>query len=182
MSENTPGQLTPDQATAAAAEQVQGIGADLGPGPQASPETLGAQMSQAGAIPAEIDANALLRQIQAMQSRLDVLEQEKRASVAPEVVKYAQAVSDHIAAKAAAEPQLVGHPDMPLTQGTSLAGALVDAATAAAESGDASKVTRPLAEITTWVKAHAAKFPHVDWGYVLQLAEEAAGAAAKLAA
>lgn len=175
-------ELTPEQAQAAAAEQVSGIGADLGPGPQASPETLGAQMVQSGAEPAQVDANALLRTIQAMQARLDALEAEKRASLAPEVVKYAQAVADHIAAKAAAEPALVDHPDLPLTQGTSLAGTLVDAAAAAAESGDASKLAKPLTEVTTWVRAHARRFPRVDWGYVLQLAEEAAGAAAKLAA
>ena len=172
MSEQTPEQ--------AARSQVAGVAADLGAGPQTPPDVLGAQMQASGAAPGEVDASALLAHIRAMQARLDSLEAEKRQELAPEVVKYADALAAHIAAKAAASPGLAAHPDHPLTAGADLVAKVADAARAEAD-GKAGALAGPLADLTAWVKRSQQVFHHLDWHYVLQLAEEAA-AAARLAA
>ena len=164
-----------------AAEQVSQVAADLGPGPQADPADLGAAAMQAGAQPAEVDAGALLRSIQQLQSRLDTLEAEKRAEAAPDVVKFGQALADQVKAKADANPFLVSHPDNPLRQGADLADKVLAAAQAESD-GNAGALEGPLAELEGWVKGHARQFPHIDWAYVLELAGEAAAAAARLAA
>ena len=68
-----------------------------------------------------------------------------------------------------------------MAAGTYLAGK-VTAAAEAVVAGEPGALDGPVAELTGWVRAHAAQFPHVDWHYVLRLAEEAGAAAAKLAA
>ena len=173
--------VTPAEAQQAAAEQVGQVAADLGPGPQANPADLAAAAVQAGAQPGEVDAGALLRSIQALQARLDTLEAEKRAEVAPEVVKYGQALADQIIAKVDAHPHLANHPDNPLSAGRDLAAKVLDAARAETD-GNTGALHGPLSDLETWVKAHARQFPHIDWAYVLELAGEAAAAAARLAA
>src|SRR5215469_1471032 len=173
-------QVTPEQAQQAAAEQVGQVAADLGPGPQASPADLGAAALQAGAQPDEIDTGALLRTIQQMQARLTQLEQEKRAQQAPAVVTYGQALVDHVKAKVDAHPHLAANADIPITTGNDLAGRVLEAAEEAEQNPGA--VKERVAELEQWVSAHARKFPHVDWGYVVELAGETAAAAAKLAA
>ena len=176
-----PQPVTPQEAQQATAEQVTQVAADLGPGPQADPADLAAAVVQAGAQPGEVDAGALLRSIQAMQARLDVLEAEKRAEVAPEVVKYGEALAAQIVAKVDAHPHLANHPDNPLSAGRDLAVKVLDAAKSESD-GNTGALDGPLAELEGWVKAHARQFPHIDWHYVLELAGEAAAAAARLAA
>jgi hypothetical protein len=173
-------QVTPEQAQQATAEQVSAVGADLGLGQQPSAADLGAAAVQAGAQPGEVDAGQLLRTIQAMQARLDALEAEKRAEQAPAVAVYGQAVADHVNAKIAAHPHLATHPDNPITAGGPLAGRVLEAAQNA--EADPAAVEGHVAELRAWVEAHARQFPHIDWGYVLELAGETAAAAGKLAA
>jgi len=173
--------VTPAEAQQAAAEQISAVGQDLGPGIQPAAEDLGAAAVAAGAQPDEVDAGALLRTIQQMQLRLDMLEAEKRAEQAPAVVIYGQAIADHVNAKVAAHPTLYSHPDNPLSAGGALAGAVLDAARSEAD-GNTGALAGPLADLEGWVKNHARQFPHIDWGYVLELAGEAAGAAGRLAA
>ena len=180
MSYPVPGSVTPQEAQQAAAEQIGVVGQDLGPGPQASAEDLGVAAMAAGAQPGEVDAGALLRQIQALQGRLEVLEQEKRADQAPAVVTYGQALADHVIAKVNAHPHLAGDPDNPIGVGADLAGRVLEAAQGAEQDPDA--VVAHIDTLERWVRAHARKFPHIDWGYVLELAGETAAAAVKLAA
>jgi hypothetical protein len=175
-----PQQVTPEQAQQAAAAQVGQVAADLGPGPQASAADLGVAAMQAGAQPGEVDAVALLNQIRAMQARLDSLEAEKRTQQAPAVVVYGQALADHVQAKVSAHPFLVGHPDNSISVGADLAQKVLDAAQDAEQNPDA--VKSRVTELEQWVTAHARQFPHIDWGYVVELAGETAAAAAKLAA
>lgn len=170
---------TPGQA--AVQQQVSGISADLGPGPQASPADLVAVMAAEGAHAAEVDSNALLASIRALQARVDAMEAEKKKDLAPAVMQYAQAIADHAAAKVAANPVLALHPDNPITGVTGLAQAVVAGAQAVID-GNTGALQGPLSELEAWVGRHAKGFPHIDWSYVLQLAEEAAGAAVKLAA
>lgn len=165
----------------AAAGQIGAVAADLGPGPQADPADIGAAAMAAGAAPAQVDSAALLASIQALQSRLDTLEAEKRAEAAPDVVKFGQALAEHVQAKVDAHPHLAAHPDNALRVGGDLAAKVLEAAKAEAD-GNPGQLEGPLAELEGWVKAHARQFPHIDWHYVLELAGEAAAAAAKLAA
>lgn len=166
----------------AARQQVQGIGADLGPGPQAAPEDLGQQMQASGAHPGEVDAAALLAEIRALQSRVDAMEADKRAEAGPDVVRYAQALADHVTAKVNANPVTAADPDLPGAAGTDLAAAALAAAKTAAESGDTAALKSKVDDVVGWVRAHAAKYNHIDWSYVLQLAGEIGVAAGKLAA
>lgn len=177
-----PPPVPPQQAQTDAQRQVEGIGADLGPGPQAPPEDLGAAMQASGAHPGEVDAAELLKQIRALQSRVDAMEADKRSEAGPDVVRYAQALADHVAAKVTANPVTAADPDMPGAAGTDLANAALAAAKTAAESGNTDELNAKVQDVVGWVRGHAAKFSHIDWTYVLQLAEEIGTAAAKLAA
>jgi hypothetical protein len=184
----TPPPAAPDaaaeQAQAAAAAGVQNIGADLGAGtaPAAAPEQLGASLAASGAAPDEVDPAALLAAIRGLQAQVDAMQAEKRMEQAPALVTYAQALADHVAAKIAASPHTAADVDQPGAVGVDLANAALEAARAAAESGDISGVKEKVDDVVGWVRAHAAKFNHIDWSYVLQLAEEIGTAAGKLAA
>ena len=116
-----------------AAGQVQGIAADLGPGPQASPADVGAAMQAGGASASEVDVAQLLAMIRAQQETLDRLTAERQQELAPPLVTLARAVGDHLAAKAAANPVLAQHPEHPLSEGVGLAGTLAEHASALAQ-------------------------------------------------
>jgi hypothetical protein len=172
-----------EEAQAAAAAALQNVGADLGAGttPAATPEQLGVSLAASGAAPDEVDPQALLAAIRSLQSQVDQMQAEKRMEQAPALVTYAQALADHVAAKIAAHPHTAADVDLPGQAGIDLSGAVLEAARAAAESGDISAVAGKVNDVVGWVRMHAAKFNHIDWSYVLQLAEEVTSAAAKLA-
>src|SRR5579872_4431990 len=100
MTENTgwPPQPDPAQPTqeqlAEAARQI--ASQNVGVTSAADPAALGMQALAAGAEPAEVDASELLASIRALQGRITALEAEKRAATAPAVVRYAQAILDHL--------------------------------------------------------------------------------------
>jgi len=162
---------TPDPAQQAVQATVSGVAADLGPGPQAPASDIGAAMAAGGAQPAAPDPAAMLAQIQALQAQMAALQAEKQAGTVPDVTKYAQAAADHVAAIATANPHLAGE----LADGVTLS------ADVAAAAADGAHPGGTVEELKAWVDDVAAKFPHINFGYVLQLAGEIAAAAAKIA-
>lgn len=172
-----------EDAQRAAAAGVQNIGADLGAGtaPAATPADLGASLAASGAAPGEVDPAELLAAIRGLQAQVDQMQAEKRLEQAPAMVTYAQALADHVQSKINAHPHTAADVDQPGQEGVDLANAALDAARAAAESGDVSGVQSKVDDVVGWVRAHSAKFNHIDWSYVLQLAEEIGAAAARLA-
>lgn len=182
MTEQQQAPAVPAEAAAAAAEQVSQIGADLGMGEQPAAADLGGQLQASGAHPGEVDTAALLEQIRALQSQMDQMQADKRSEAAPAIVSYAQALADHLNAKIAANPHTAADADLPGAAGADLAGQVLEAARTAAESGDVTGLQAKVDDVVGWVRAHGVKFNHIDWTYVLQLAEEIASAAAKLAA
>jgi hypothetical protein len=199
MTESTgwPPQPDPPQPTqeqlAEAARQLQATNVGV-TGPQVgSPVDLGMQALAAGAEPAEVDTAAMLAEFRALQARISALEAEKRASTAPAVVRYAQAILDHLSTKAAQHPAIQADADHTYGQAANASGDggkgvlgaashLVATASTAADTGKPGSFGNELGQIQTWVQRHARRFPHVDYGYVLELAEEAALAVTKLAA
>lgn len=177
-------QYTPEQIAAARA-LLSDVG-ELDPAAQrdqaATPDDLAAQIHAAGAEAADPDVGALLDQIRAMQSRMDKLEAEKRAQNAPDVVKYAQALNDHLAAKAAAHPVVDANPDTSFGPGLKLTAALVSAAGDAADANKPGTLERDSDQVVRWLTQQARRAPHLDLGYLAELAGEVAGAAVKLAA
>lgn len=179
-------EFTPEQLAAARAQlEAQG---ELSPA-AASPDTvatdgagLGMRALADGAQAAEVDSGELLRQIRAMQDRMDALEREKRMSTAPDVVKYATALHDHLSAKAAAHPLINLDADHGWGQVLEQTASIKEAAAAAAESGQPGTLKEDLGKVEAWVSRHARRFPQIDYTYVLELAEDAAGALAKLVA
>jgi hypothetical protein len=179
------------QAEAARQLAAQNVGVT---GPQVgSPVDLGRAAVAAGAEAADVDANELLASIRALQNRVNLLEAEKRAASAPAVVRYAEAIRDHLATKAAQHPAVQADPDhsygkLPDASGAGGLGVLGAAshlavtAAQAADSGKPGSFGTELGHIVTWVQRHARRFPAIDHGYILELAEEAALAATKLAA
>lgn len=189
-----PREFTPDE-LAEARRQLVAQGADLGPGPEVaeSGAALGMQAMAAGAQASEVDADAMLAAIRSLQAQVAALEREKKLAQAPEVVKYAQALFDHLAVKAAQHPTVQADPDhtygkAPNAEGhggqglLGAAGAIVTAAEAAADTGQPGTLAADVGKVETWVKRHARRFPHIDYSYILDLAEETAGAVLKLAA
>lgn len=177
-------QFTPEQ-LAAARQQLLDQG-ELDPAAKGGPDvaedsaTLGMKALADGAQSSEVDTGELLRQIQAMQSRMDTLEREKRMSTAPEVVKYATALHDHLTAKAAAHPAIAADPDHNWGQVLEQTASIKEAAATAAESGKPGTLKDDLGKVAAWVSRHAKRFPQIDYSYVLELAEDAAGALARL--
>jgi hypothetical protein len=177
------------QAEAAAQIAAQNVGIT---GPQVgSPVDLGMAALAAGAEAADPDPGEMLRAIRQLQARIDSLEAEKRSQHAPDVVKYAQALLDHITAKRDQHPVIQADPDhsfgqVPNADGVGGRGVLggvshlVASATTAAETGDPRSVLSELGPVETWVKRHARRFPHLDYNYILELAEDVGLAAAKL--
>lgn len=162
-------------------------------GPPVDPASLGTHAVAAGAEAASVDPNELLSSIRALQAQVAALEAEKRQANAPDVVKFTQALHDHLAGKAAAHPHTQADPDhswgqAPDAQGANGRGVLADTAALvadaaqAAESGKVGNLGERVGKVEAWVKAHAKRFPHIDYSYVLDLAAEAAGAVARLAA
>lgn len=169
-------EFTPEQ-LAAAREQLIAQGELAAP---AAPAHLGQTVLESGAMPDQIDAIALLHQIQAMQAQLDQMAAEKKAELAPDVVKYAEAAMDHLTAKAVAHPMIGADPDWNYGTGLETLAGLKEAAAEAADAAAPGRVADAAAKAEAWVRQHAAHFPHIDYGYILQLITEAGVAAAKL--
>lgn len=187
-------EFTPEELAQARAQLLaQGEDLSNAQGPPVDPESLGAHAVGAGAEAAAVDPNELLAAIRGLQSKVDALEAEKRQANAPDVVKYTQALHDHLAGKAAAHPVIQANPDhswgqAPDAQGANARGvlasthALVADAQGAADSGKVGHLAEDVGKVEDWVKRHARRFPQIDYSYILDLAAEAAGAVAKLAA
>jgi hypothetical protein len=176
-----PRQFTPEELEAAKAQLA--AQAAAAPEPLSVPESdLGVSMLASGAEADEVNPAELLASIRHMQARIDKLESEKRLETAPELVKYATAISDHLATKAAQNPAIDADPDHSYGPARDLAAELVSAAKDATTSGNTAEVGPVLGKVVSWVTRHARRHPHVDYSYVLELAEEAEQAAAKLAA
>lgn len=187
-------EFTPEELAQARAQlEAQGEDLSAAQGPPVDPASLGTHAVAAGAEAAQVDPNELLRAIRGLQAQVDALQAEKRQANAPEVVRYAQALHDHLAVKAAAHPVIQGDADyswgqVPNAQGAGGRGVLADTAAlvgdaeAAADSGKVGHLGDDIGKVETWVKAHARRFPQIDYSYVLDLAAEAAGAVARLAA
>jgi hypothetical protein len=178
---DAPRQFTPSE-RAAAREQLlaQGELAPAAPVPDSA--SLGIQALAAGAQADEVDPGELLRMLQAQQARIDALESEKRLATAPDIVKYATALADHLQVKADANPVIHSDPDHTWMPALELAAGLVNAASTAAQSGQPGDLAAQVAKVRTWVARHQRKFPHLDYGYIQDLADETDDAAAKLAA
>lgn len=144
----------------------------------ASPDDLASQIHAAGAEAADPDVAKLMQQIQAMQAQMDKLSQAARAQNVPDAVKYADALAGHVAAKLSAHPSLADT----LKPLSDLAGAAQGAAAAAAEQGHPGQLEDAAAKVAAWVAKEGRRLPHLDLAYIAELAEEAAGAAVKIAA
>lgn len=175
---------------AAARDQLIAQG-DLAPagavGAAALPDSaaLGFQALADGAEAANPDVGEMLATIRMMHERISQLEAAKGLDTAPAVVRYAVALFDHLSAKAAAHPVINADLDHGYAPALKLAGAARDAAAKAAETPTAAAVAdtgSKVAELERWIVAHARRFPQVDYSYLIDLAAEAAGAVAKLAA
>jgi len=188
-----PREFTAEELDAARAQLLAQGATGIGTGPAATGEALGLSAMAAGAEATEVDAGAMLAAIRALQAKVDALEREKRAAQAPDVVKYAQALFDHLAVKAVKHPHTQADPDhtwgqAPGDDGTGgrgvlgAAGKIVTAAGKAADTGHPGTLAADLGKVETWVKRHARRFPHIDYSYVLELAEDAAQAVTLLAA
>ena len=171
-----------------AAQNVGVTGPEVG-----SPVDLGLHALAAGAEATEVDTAAMLRAIKQLSAKVAALEAEKRLSNAPAVVTYAHALHDHLAVKATQHPTVQADPDYTWGQapredgqgGRGVLGAtgrLVASAEAAADTGNPGTIAEDAGKVTTWVVRHARHFPHLDYSYVLELAEDVAQAAVKLAA
>jgi hypothetical protein len=178
-------EFTPEELAAARAQLIaQG---ELDPQAQRdqtlAPDDLGVQAVVDGARADEVDTADLLRQIKALQARTDALEREKALATAPDVVKYATALADHLQVLADQHPAVHADPDHTWMPALEAAAAAVNAASAAASgSGDPAKVTEHLDEVRRFLDRHARKHPAIDYGYHRDLLDEAGDAAAKLAA
>jgi hypothetical protein len=178
-------EFTPEE-LAAAREQLLAQG-ELAPRAQAdqavSPTDLGVQAVMDGAQADEVDTASLLRQIKALQARTDALEREKALATAPDVVKYATALADHLQVLADGHPVIHADPDHTWMPVLEHAASLVNAASdAAAGTGDPAAVTQHLDAIRQFIDRHARRHPAIDYGYHRDLLDEAGDAAAKLAA
>lgn len=192
--EAAPREFTPEELAQARAQLLaQGEDLSSAQGPPVDPASLGTHAVAAGAEAAQVDPQELLAAIRGLQAQVDALNAEKRQANAPDVVKYTQALHDHLAGKAAANPVLQSNPDhswgqAPDAQGANARGILADTAAivadaqAAADSGKVGHLAEDVGKVESWVKAHARRFPHLDYSYILDLTAEAAGAVAKLAA
>jgi len=180
-----PRQFTAEELDAARA-QLLAQGGDLTPAQGASPPVdgseLGMQALAAGAEPDEVDTRALLASIQAMQAQIDGLQAEKKLATAPEVVKYATALADHLQARADMHPVIHADPDHTWMPVLERAADLVNAAQESAKTGDPAGLEKITADIRRFVTRHARRFPSIDYGYIQDLADETDDAAAKLAA
>lgn len=144
---------------------------------------IAARQQAAGLPPStEVDANALLAQIQRLQASVEALEAEKRASNAPEVLTLATAAADHLQAKADANPVIHADPDYTWHPVLEKAVALTGQAQAAADTGDTAHLERIAADIGDWVAAHAKRFPSLDYSVITDLLDRTVTAARKLAA
>lgn len=166
-------------------EQQKAAAPPQGTGPAATEQDIASELLAAGAEPAEVDTAKLLAMIQAQQRQLDKLLAEKRAERAPAVVSYADAIGDHLAAKAAANPAIHADPDYSWQPALETAARLSAAARSAADAeggGDVSAVKAQTAAVRKFAARHARRHPQIDHGYVLELCDEADDAADELAA
>lgn len=176
-----PRQFTPEELEEAR-QQLMAQGELSQAEPAQDQAALGMQALADGAQATEVDPGDMLAMIKSLQAKVAGLEAEKRLASAPDVVRLTTAVRDHLAAKAAAHPQIQLDPDHTWKPVLDQAGQLVHDAEAAADAGHPGSLGDDIGKVASWVTRHAKRFPHIDYGYILELAEDAAEAAAKLAA
>lgn len=133
----------------AAAAQIADGAPGVGTAPPPEGDVAAAAVS-GGASATEIDPAALLKQIQAMQARLDTLAAERVPAGGPPVVSNANALRDLIGVHAVG----ITGPVPDHAPVLAMADDLVDAATAAADNGDGSKVREIAGRIEKWLNAH----------------------------
>jgi cell pole-organizing protein PopZ len=73
--------------------------------PEVAPLPSAADMVAAGAVPAEVDVNAMLAQIQALQASVARMESEKPAPT-DDIAKAITDLADHVKARAAQNPAI----------------------------------------------------------------------------
>lgn len=127
---------------------------------------IAAEQAQAGIGTTQVDANALLAEIKAMQARLAQLEAEKATTTAPALVNTAESLRN-----------LLGEHALRTLAGDyapvlALADDAVDAARNAVTSGDVTYVRQIGDRIARWMRSHA---PHPGenhyWRQALDFAE-----------
>jgi len=151
------------------------------PDPAEASAALGMSIAGAGGAATDVDAGQLLAYIRRLEARFEQLQQAQAVQQAPEVVTYATALADHLQAKADANPVVNADADHTYYPALVQAAQLVNAARATAQTGQGHEQLVTLAKnVAGWVRLHARKFPAIDYEYILQLAEETAGAAVKL--
>ena len=179
-----PHQFTPDELAAARQQLIDQGELDPATARDSVVEDqagLGARVLQSGAEADEVDPSELLAAIRGLQAQVDQLNREKKLSQAPDVVKYATALHDHLTAKALANPVINADPDHGYGPVLEQTASLKDAAADAADNGHPGPVEDLAGKVGKWVSAHARRFPQIDYSYVLDLAEDVATAASKLA-
>jgi hypothetical protein len=144
---------------------------------------VGARIAAAGAAATDVDIEAMFRSIKSLEAQVAQLTAERVQAQAPEVVKYATAFADHLQAKADAHPVINADLDHTFIPALRHAAKLVNAAEQVAATGAGHAELVSLAkDAEGWVRAHARRFPAIDYDYILQLAEEVGSAAVKLLA
>lgn len=159
--------MSTDAAEAIRAQAELGSG---GPLRDASAETIGARAAEAGAIPNHVDVAELLSYIRDLQSRVEAVEDERRAerdAGKPDLVNTAELIRDHIAHRASA----LGKGSV-LDQFKEKADKLVEAARSAVESGEGTEVGHLAAALGAGVARVATQAASADVSYPLQLITE----------
>lgn len=150
--------------------------------PAEAAAALGMHIAGAGGAATDVDVNQLYAHIKRLEEQFASLQQSQAHVQAPEVVKYATALADHLQAKADANPVVNADPDHTWYPALVKAAQLVNGAEQAIATGTGHSELVTLAkDVAGWVRQHARRFPAIDYDYVLQLAEETAGAAVKAA-
>lgn len=176
-----PRQFTPEELEQARAQLA--AQEPPGDGPPVDSVGMGMDLVSKGAEAADVDAADMLAMIKSLSAKVARMEAEKRLEHAPDVVRYATAIRDHLQAKADANPALHSAAEHSWNPGIDLAGKLVDEAGSAADAGKPSTALHNmLSDMEKWVNRFARRHPGLDHNYIVELIEEAADAALKLAA
>src|SRR6185437_3324321 len=131
---------------------------------------VGMRLAASGAAATDVDTAALLQMIQGLQRQVEQLNAERAVASAPDVVKYATAYADHLQAKADAHPAINADPDHTFITGLRGAAQLVNAAESVVATGAGHDHLVTLAkDAGAWIKAHARRFPAIDYDYLAQL-------------
>ena len=181
MSDQSTPDTSPWAAPAAAAVSPQTPQPGVQPD-EPDPEAVGAAGAAAGGTATDVDSAALLKHIQELQGRVSAMEAEKRSANADPLVTYAEALGNHLQAKADANPVVNADPDYTWRPALVKAASLIDEAGKAADGGSTDTVVKLADDVAAWVRSHAKRFRSIDYSYIEELVESVKAAAAKLAA